>query len=199
MPVVSSARGRRSADIINLRGAACHGRGGGEKWWKLQESEVEEDKQGRQNQGGVPQREGVASLGGPSYLSVPGQKTSTSPAALLPLFALPVCPAVRTMVDRISDSEGASRAKRQKMTKTDVDPRDNPYLAHMYEPAADANEWVDGAIDKAFRKMKRRQTTAADAKRVEDGGVNPFSKEPFSPKYYSILKDRRDLPVHAQR
>ncbi|RMJ28500.1 hypothetical protein PHISP_00627 [Aspergillus sp. HF37] len=103
------------------------------------------------------------------------------------------------MVDRISDSEGASRAKRQKMTKADVDPRDNPYLAHMYEPAADANQWVDGAMDKAFRKMKRRQTTAADAQRVEDGGINPFSREPFSPKYYSILKDRRDLPVHAQR
>lgn len=103
------------------------------------------------------------------------------------------------MGDRNSDSEGASRAKRQKMTKTDVDPRDNPYLAHLYEPSANANQWVDGAIDKAFRKMKWRQTTAADAKRIEDGGINPFSGEAFSPKYYSILKTRRDLPVHAQR
>lgn len=102
------------------------------------------------------------------------------------------------MVDRNSDSEGASRAKRQKMTKADVDPRDNPYLAHMYEPQ-DSSQWTDGAVDKAFRKMKRRQTTAAEAKRVEDGGINPFSRQPFSPKYYSILKDRRDLPVHAQR
>ncbi|KAL6238643.1 hypothetical protein BDW75DRAFT_15689 [Aspergillus navahoensis] len=35
------------------------------------------------------------------------------------------------MVDRRSDSEDGSRAKRQKMDKSETAPRDNPYLAHM--------------------------------------------------------------------
>lgn len=98
------------------------------------------------------------------------------------------------------DSDGASRSKRQKMSKADTDPRDNPYLAHMYEPSdGDSNQWMDGAADKAFNKLRRRQTTAAQAKKVEEGGINPFNRQPFSTKYYSILHGRRDLPVHAQR
>lgn len=100
------------------------------------------------------------------------------------------------MVDRHSDSEGGSRAKRQKMSKPETDPRDNPYLAHMYE-STDGD--TNGVADKAFKKMKRRQTTAAQAKKVEDGDMNPFSRQPFSSKYFSILEGRRDLPVHAQR
>lgn len=98
-----------------------------------------------------------------------------------------------------SDSDGASRAKRQKMTKPETDPRDNPYLAHMYESDGDSRQWVDGAADTAFHKVKRRQTTAAEAKKVEDGEINPFNRQPFSTKYYSILQGRRDLPVHSQR
>lgn len=98
------------------------------------------------------------------------------------------------MIDH-SDSEGGARAKRQKMSKPETDPRDNPYLAHMYE----STDGVDGVADKAFKKMKRRQTTAAQAKKVEDGEINPFSSKPFSTKYFSILQGRRDLPVHAQR
>ncbi|PYH44521.1 DEAH-box ATP-dependent RNA helicase PRP43 [Aspergillus saccharolyticus JOP 1030-1] len=97
------------------------------------------------------------------------------------------------MVDRRSDSENGLRAKRQKMDKAETDPKDNPYLAHMYPDNGDAN------LHPAFGKMKRHQTTAALAKKVEDGEINPFNNQPFSSKYVSILKTRRDLPVHAQR
>ncbi|KAJ5713352.1 uncharacterized protein N7483_010533 [Penicillium malachiteum] len=93
------------------------------------------------------------------------------------------------MADRRSDPEDGARTKRQ---KTDaVDPKDNPYLAHMYED----NNDTKGPL----AKFKRHQTTAALAKKAEDGDVNPFSGQPFSSKYFSILKTRRDLPVHQQR
>ncbi|KAJ5654066.1 Pre-mRNA-splicing factor ATP-dependent RNA helicase PRP43 [Penicillium lividum] len=93
-------------------------------------------------------------------------------------------------MDRRSDSEDGVRAKRQ---KKETDPKDNPYLAHMYE---DTN-----GVDKnsPLAKFKRHQTTAALAKKAEDGDVNPFNGKPFSSRYFSILKGRRDLPVHQQR
>ncbi|RAL14014.1 DEAH-box ATP-dependent RNA helicase PRP43 [Aspergillus homomorphus CBS 101889] len=99
------------------------------------------------------------------------------------------------MVDRRSDSDNGSRAKRQKMDKAETDPKDNPYLAHMYPD----NNGDAAALHPAFGKMKRHQTTAALAKKVEDGEINPFNNQPFSSKYVSILQTRRDLPVHAQR
>ncbi|KAJ5488921.1 Pre-mRNA-splicing factor ATP-dependent RNA helicase PRP43 [Penicillium diatomitis] len=95
------------------------------------------------------------------------------------------------MVDRRSDSEDGARAKRQKMDAGD--PRENPYLAHMYEDTDGADQ------SSALAKFKRHQTTASLAMKAEDGEVNPFSGKPFSTKYFSILKTRRDLPVHAQR
>lgn len=96
------------------------------------------------------------------------------------------------MVDRRPDTDDGSRTKRQKMDKPVTDPRDNPYLAHMY-----ADETPKG--NPAFAKLKRHQTTAALAKEIEDGEVNPLNGQSFSTKYFSILKTRRDLPVHAQR
>ncbi|KAJ5656413.1 hypothetical protein N7507_008363 [Penicillium longicatenatum] len=95
------------------------------------------------------------------------------------------------MADRRSDSEDGVRAKRQKMEGGD--PKDNPYLAHMYEDTNGADK------NSALAKFKRHQTTAALAKKAEDGEFNPFSGQPFSSKYFSILKTRRDLPVHQQR
>lgn len=94
------------------------------------------------------------------------------------------------MADR-RDPEDGVRAKRQKMDAGD--PKDNPYLAHMYE---DTN-----GVDKnsSLAKFKRHQTTAAMAKKAEDGEINPFNGRPFSSKYFSILHTRRDLPVHQQR
>ncbi|KAL3495240.1 hypothetical protein BJX62DRAFT_7325 [Aspergillus germanicus] len=44
------------------------------------------------------------------------------------------------MVDRRSDSEDGSRAKRQKMDKSGTDPRDNPYLAHITQPSPSCND-----------------------------------------------------------
>ncbi|KAJ5746111.1 Pre-mRNA-splicing factor ATP-dependent RNA helicase PRP43 [Penicillium odoratum] len=93
-------------------------------------------------------------------------------------------------MDRRSDSEDGVRAKRQ---KKETDPKDNPYLAHMYEDTNGADK------NSPLAKFKRHQTTAALAKKAEDGDVNPFNGQPFSSKYFSILKGRRDLPVHQQR
>jgi hypothetical protein len=120
----------------------------------------------------------------------------SSPSQLFLHLSSPLSPSI-AMVDRRSDSEDGSRAKRQKMDKTETDPRDNPYLAHMY---ADESR-SDGTLDKdsPFAKVKRHQTTAAQAKKIEDGDLNPFNNQPFSSKYFSILQTRRDLPVHAQR
>lgn len=50
-----------------------------------------------------------------------------------------------------------------------------------------------------FRGLERHKTSAHDAARLEDGVLNPFTGEPFSEKYVSILKVRRGLPVHSQR
>ncbi|KAJ6134013.1 Pre-mRNA-splicing factor ATP-dependent RNA helicase PRP43 [Penicillium sp. IBT 18751x] len=94
------------------------------------------------------------------------------------------------MADRRDPTDG-TRAKRQKMDAGD--PKDNPYLAHMYE---DSNGDVNNS---SLAKFKRHQTTAAMAKKVEDGEINPFNGRPFSSKYVSILHSRRDLPVHQQR
>ncbi|KAK6200436.1 P-loop containing nucleoside triphosphate hydrolase protein [Scheffersomyces amazonensis] len=53
--------------------------------------------------------------------------------------------------------------------------------------------------DGEFSKFKRHETTAEQAEALENGHENPFTGKPFSQKYFSILKGRRDLPVHAQR
>ena len=59
---------------------------------------------------------------------------------------------------------------------------------------------MNGALHESpLSQFQRHKTTAAMAKKVEDGEVNPFTGEPFSQTYFSILKTRRDLPVHAQR
>ncbi|KAL1967927.1 hypothetical protein VTN77DRAFT_2344 [Rasamsonia byssochlamydoides] len=97
------------------------------------------------------------------------------------------------MVDRRPDADDGSRAKRQKMDKAETDPRANPYLAHLYPEQ-------NGVPDKGpLAKFTRHQTTAAMARKAEEGDINPFTGKPFSSNYYSILKTRRDLPVHAQR
>lgn len=99
------------------------------------------------------------------------------------------------MVDKHSGREDGSRAKRQKTDKADMDPRANPYLAHMYPEENGSQSSQNGP----FASFTRHQTTAALAAKAEDGDVNPFNDRPFSSKYMSILKTRRNLPVHAQR
>ena len=110
---------------------------------------------------------------------------------------------------RAGFEDGSVPAKRQKMSSEPTDPRSNPYLAHMYE-SQDVNGYsngyntpprrMNGAVhDGPLSQFQRHKTTAALAKKVEDGQVNPFTGETFSQRYLSILKTRRDLPVHAQR
>ncbi|RKF83081.1 putative pre-mRNA-splicing factor ATP-dependent RNA helicase prp43 [Golovinomyces cichoracearum] len=97
------------------------------------------------------------------------------------------------MSDRRSPERETSRVKRQKTEETD--PSSNPYLAHMYD--------IDGSgkngASHGLSNFKRHRTTAAQAILAEDGPKNPFNGKLFSQQYLSILKTRRDLPVHKQR
>lgn len=97
------------------------------------------------------------------------------------------------MVDRRPETTDNSRAL--KRAKKEMDPRDNPYLAHMYPEKNENGTSQNGA----FAKFTRHQTTAALAREAEDSDVNPFKGQPFSSTYFSILKTRRNLPVSEQR
>lgn len=110
------------------------------------------------------------------------------------------------MADRRPSVE-EPRFKRQKTN--DMDPKANPYLAHMYEESVESSSYHNGyeqpirsngtGKSSMLTKFIRHGTTAAMAKEAEDGPNNPFSGKPLSPQYLSILKTRRNLPVHAQR
>ncbi|MCJ1309856.1 DEAH-box ATP-dependent RNA helicase prp43 [Agyrium rufum] len=63
----------------------------------------------------------------------------------------------------------------------------------------DAGSGIIGSSSSALAKMKRHQTTSAQAQVAEDAELNPYTRRPFSKGYFSILKTRRGLPVHAQR
>lgn len=99
------------------------------------------------------------------------------------------------------------RFKRQKTNE--MDPKANPYLAHMYEDSVESSSYRNGygrpirsnetGKNSILTKFIRHATTAAMAKEAEDGINNPFSGKPLSSQYISILKTRRNLPVHAQR
>ncbi|PGH33621.1 pre-mRNA-splicing factor ATP-dependent RNA helicase PRP43 [[Emmonsia] crescens] len=102
------------------------------------------------------------------------------------------------MAERRPDGDSASRAKKRQKTETaDMDPRQNKYLAHWYEDETPSNGY--SAESSILDGFKRHKTTAAMAKEAEDSALNPFNGKPFSSKYFSILKTRRDLPVHTQR
>ena len=107
------------------------------------------------------------------------------------------------MAVRASDFAEGAPPKRQK-TSSDpaTDPRNNPYLAHMY--TNETNGYTNGSAtptrpDTPLSALRRHQTTAKDARQIEDGKVNPLTGQAYSERYFSILKTRRDLPVHAQR
>jgi pre-mRNA-splicing factor ATP-dependent RNA helicase DHX15/PRP43 len=115
------------------------------------------------------------------------------------------------MAGRRPDSDDSGRSKRQKTSSTDIDPKENPYLAHMYEEEDVQDAGYNGGYGKptnftngrgnysALAGFPRHRTTAAMAKEAEDGPDNPFNGKPLSPQYFNILKTRRNLPVHAQR
>ncbi|KAI0136980.1 P-loop containing nucleoside triphosphate hydrolase protein [Xylariales sp. AK1849] len=77
----------------------------------------------------------------------------------------------------------------------------NPYLAHMKQDEDHKNGFSSSAIPQgsALHKFKRRETTAKQALKAEDGDENPFTGEPHSQQYFGILRTRRDLPVSKQR
>ena len=98
--------------------------------------------------------------------------------------------------------------------KKQMDPRANPYLAHRYEEPVEDESIYNGYTNGFARTTKRvegplkassvagfprHKSTAAMAKKAEDGPNNPFNGQPLSTQYFSILKTRRDLPVHQQR
>lgn len=99
------------------------------------------------------------------------------------------------------------RFKRQKTN--DMDPKANPYLAHMYQDSTEISSYSNGyerpitsngtGKKSMLTEFKRHNTTAAMGKEAEDGPNNPFTGKPFSTQYFSILKTRRNLPVDAQR
>lgn len=107
------------------------------------------------------------------------------------------------MAGRSGDYFEGAPAKRQKTSSDSMDPKNNPYLAHMYE--GQSNGYSNGAATPPSRtgtpldKMERHSSTAKQAQAAEDGDLNPFTGKPFTERYISILKTRRNLPVHAQR
>ncbi|KAL9117059.1 MAG: hypothetical protein Q9187_006409 [Circinaria calcarea] len=114
------------------------------------------------------------------------------------------------MADRRPEVEDRSRVKRQKTAATEMDPKENPYLAHMYNAPPIENGYSNGyevtrpksngsQQGTALSKFPRHATDAAMAKRAEDGPNNPFNGQPLSKQYFNILKTRRNLPVHVQR
>lgn len=96
------------------------------------------------------------------------------------------------MSDRRPADQETSSAKRIKIRE--MDPSSNPYLAHVYENGRAGSGKADG-----LSRFQRHRTTAKEAEIAEDGPYNPFNNKTLSQQYLSILKTRRDLPVHKQR
>jgi pre-mRNA-splicing factor ATP-dependent RNA helicase DHX15/PRP43 len=103
------------------------------------------------------------------------------------------------MASNYNDSEDGIRTKRQKTSTANMDPRSNPYLAHMYPEEKDISNGAKGSDQSVLKTFKRHVTTARDAMSAEDGPNNPFTGQKLSQRYFDILKTRRNLPVHAQR
>jgi pre-mRNA-splicing factor ATP-dependent RNA helicase DHX15/PRP43 len=101
------------------------------------------------------------------------------------------------------DDDGNARVKRVK-TESNGDgkmaPAANPYLAHWNDEKPVKSQYSSGTGTGAgLQGFKRHATTTAQANTAEDGPNNAFTGRPLSSKYMSILKTRRDLPVHQQR
>lgn len=102
-----------------------------------------------------------------------------------------------------SPADTNSSTKRVKVEKTEGEDKKmehNPYLAHWNDGNGESGV-INGKLPagSALRRFKRRETTAKQAYEAEDGDNNPFTGEPHSSQYFSILKTRRNLPVHKQR
>ena len=69
---------------------------------------------------------------------------------------------------------------------------DNPYLAHL-QPTKSASPKT------LFPGISPNNSSAKACEKIEDGSVNPFNGQMFTERYFGILKQRRNLPVHQQR
>ena len=102
------------------------------------------------------------------------------------------------------NSDSLLKRKGQLPLSTPNDPDDpllaaynNPYLAHMLPDQGYVPQVAAGRGP--LRDFRKRETTAKQAEKAEDGPDNPFTLKPLSRNYFDILKKRRDLPVHSQR
>ncbi|KAH0607672.1 uncharacterized protein H6S33_002706 [Morchella sextelata] len=88
-----------------------------------------------------------------------------------------------------------------KRSKSEMDPSQNPYLAHMYEEdiGSAGRLGKGGNTGSILNTFRRHQTTTKQANKAEDGPLNPFNGNALSNQYFKILKTRRNLPVHQQR
>jgi pre-mRNA-splicing factor ATP-dependent RNA helicase DHX15/PRP43 len=105
-------------------------------------------------------------------------------------------------IKREHNDDDSTRVKRVKVESNGdgkMDVASNPYLAHWNDekPAVKSEYGGDGGD--ALAHFQRHATTSKQAKAAEDGPNNPFTGRPLSSNYMSILKKRRDLPVHQQR
>jgi pre-mRNA-splicing factor ATP-dependent RNA helicase DHX15/PRP43 len=103
-------------------------------------------------------------------------------------------------IKREHNDDDSARVKRVKVEgngESKMDPAaNNPYLAHWNDEKPTKGEY-NGS--NALADFKRHATTSKQANAAEDGPNNAFTGRPLSSKYMSILKKRRDLPVHQQR
>lgn len=97
------------------------------------------------------------------------------------------------MADRRPEDQEMTAAKRVK-TERNMDPTVNPYLAHHYN-----GKQLASANSSPLANFQRHNTTAKQADIAENGTVNPFTGTKLSDTYFSILKTRKNLPVHKQR
>lgn len=100
----------------------------------------------------------------------------------------------------VADNPYLAHTKEENDTKAAI--ANNPYLAHMKEEEDNKNgfRYGTGLPDgSALHSFKRRETTAKQAEKAEDGSESPFTGEPHSQQYFKILKTRRTLPIHKQR
>lgn len=91
-----------------------------------------------------------------------------------------------------AESEESSRKKARK--EDGQEEKFNPYLAHMQQ-----ENGFDAEGSSPLAALKRRQTTAKQAAKIEDLSTNAFTEREHTQKYFQILQTRRDLPVSKQR
>lgn len=95
------------------------------------------------------------------------------------------------------DDDDSARVKRVKVEANGDGKTANPYLAHWNDEKPAMKSENGGG--RGLEGFKRHATTTKQASVAEDGPNNAFTGRPLSSKYMSILKTRRDLPVHQQR